>query len=46
MDSCGTKEELKGLTVLEGVGHWHVIEAAEAVEKAVVEFLQNKVIEK
>jgi pimeloyl-ACP methyl ester carboxylesterase len=37
-DEVGTEEKKKKLIVLEGVGHWHCIEAPEAVGKAILDF--------
>jgi hypothetical protein len=41
--SCDTAEESKVLKVLEGVGHWHVIEAADAVRTHLIEFIRTKI---
>lgn len=40
IQEIGSDEKLKQLRVLDEVGHWHCIEAPEAVEAHIVEFLE------
>lgn len=39
MDAYGTESSEKKLEILEGVGHWHCVEASEEVAKHIAEFV-------
>ncbi|RFU26923.1 hypothetical protein B7463_g9430, partial [Scytalidium lignicola] len=41
LDSCATNVAKKRLRKLEGVGHWHCIEAAPEVESLIEEFIKS-----
>ena len=40
LKSYGTGEEEKHIEILEGVGHWHCVEAVEAVRNLILPFLE------
>jgi len=40
----GTSEELKGIKVLNGVGHWHCIEAGAVVAKHIENFVLGECV--
>ena len=41
LDAYGTSKDRKRIEILEGVGHWHCVEAAEDVARHIVRFVDN-----
>lgn len=41
--SCGTETKAKKLEILEGVGHWHCVEAADTIGPMIGDFAKNLV---
>lgn len=41
-ESYSTSHDQKKLVVLNGVGHWHCIEAGDLVAKAILEFVEGE----
>jgi pimeloyl-ACP methyl ester carboxylesterase len=41
LSEFGTEDDKKKISVLEGVGHWHCIEAPDEVTRVILPFVQN-----
>ena len=41
LSEYGTEDDKKKISVLEGVGHWHCIEAPDEVTRVILPFVQN-----
>lgn len=41
LSEYGTEKDRKTISVLEGVGHWHCVEAPDEVTRVILSFVQN-----
>jgi pimeloyl-ACP methyl ester carboxylesterase len=41
LSEYGTEKDKKNISILEGVGHWHCVEASDEVTRVILPFVKN-----